>query len=111
MDALRRQVARSWKPSLPGRKYYIMEKQTFAELGLSPELLKAIEAQGFEQPSPIQAQAIPVALTGRDVVGQSMTGSGKTLAVGLQAVQRIDNTSRATQTLMKAYEKLVRQPA
>jgi ATP-dependent RNA helicase DeaD len=77
-----------------------MEKQTFAELGLSPELLKAIEAQGFEQPSPIQAQAIPVALAGRDVVGQSQTGSGKTLAFGLPAVQKIDNTSRATQTLI-----------
>ena len=76
-----------------------MEK-TFADLGLSPEMIKAIEAQGFEQPSPIQAQAIPVALTGRDVVGQSMTGSGKTLAFGLPSVQRIDNLSRATQTLI-----------
>ena len=76
-----------------------MEK-TFADLGLSPELIKAIESQGFEQPSPIQAEAIPVALTGRDVVGQSQTGSGKTLAFGLPAVQRIDATSRATQTLI-----------
>ena len=73
---------------------------TFAELGLAPELLKAIEAQGFEQPSPIQAQAIPVALTGRDVVGQSQTGSGKTLAFGLPAVQRIDASSRAPQALI-----------
>lgn len=77
-----------------------MEKHTFAELGIAPELLKAIEAQGFEQPSPIQEQAIPVALSGRDVVGQSQTGSGKTLAFGLPAVQRIDATSRATQTLI-----------
>jgi ATP-dependent RNA helicase DeaD len=77
-----------------------MEKQTFAELGLAPELLAAIEAQGFEQPSPIQAQAIPVALTGRDVVGQSQTGSGKTLAFGLPAVQRIDASNRAPQVLV-----------
>ena len=76
-----------------------MEK-TFADLGLSPELMKAIAAQGFEQPSPIQAQAIPVALTGRDVVGQSQTGSGKTLAFGLPAVDRIDPTSRSTQVLI-----------
>jgi len=62
--------------------------------------MKAIEAQGFEQPSPIQAQAIPVALTGRDVVGQSQTGSGKTLAFGLPAVDRIDATSRDTQVLI-----------
>ncbi|HYF35206.1 MAG TPA: DEAD/DEAH box helicase, partial [Prosthecobacter sp.] len=98
-DALMATGCPLWKLNLPDRKN-IMEKQTFAELGLSPELLKAIEAQGFEQPSPIQAQAIPVALTGRDVVGQSQTGSGKTLAFGLPAVQRIDNTSRATQTLI-----------
>jgi ATP-dependent RNA helicase DeaD len=76
-----------------------MEK-TFADLGLSAELMKAIAAQGFEQPSPIQAQAIPVALTGRDVVGQSQTGSGKTLAFGLPAVDRIDATSRDTQVLI-----------
>ncbi|MEN3940230.1 DEAD/DEAH box helicase [Prosthecobacter sp. SYSU 5D2] len=62
--------------------------------------MKAIEAQGFEQPSPIQAQAIPVALTGRDVVGQSQTGSGKTLAFGLPAVDRIDANSRDTQVLI-----------
>jgi ATP-dependent RNA helicase DeaD len=55
-----------------------MEKQTFAELGISPDLLKAIEALGFEQPAPIQAQAIPPGIEGRDVVGQSQTGSGKT---------------------------------
>lgn len=76
-----------------------MEK-TFADLGLSPELMKAIEAQGFEQPSPIQAEAIPVALTGRDVVGQSQTGSGKTLAFGLPAVDRIDPLNRSTQVLI-----------
>ena len=57
-----------------------MEK-TFADLGLAPELLQAVAAQGFEQPSPIQAQAIPVALEGRDVVGQSQTGSGKTFTM------------------------------
>lgn len=76
-----------------------MEK-TFADLGLAPELLAAIQAQGFEQPSPIQAEAIPVALTGRDVVGQSMTGSGKTLAFGLPAIQLADPTDRRTQVLI-----------
>ncbi|MES2598116.1 MAG: DEAD/DEAH box helicase [Verrucomicrobiota bacterium] len=76
-----------------------MEK-TFADLGLAPELLAAIQAQGFEQPSPIQAEAIPVALTGRDVVGQSQTGSGKTLAFGLPAIQLADPTDRRTQVLI-----------
>ena len=76
-----------------------MEK-TFADLGLAPELLQAVAAQGFEQPSPIQAQAIPVALEGRDVVGQSQTGSGKTLAFGLPAIQRADPEDRRTQVLV-----------
>jgi ATP-dependent RNA helicase DeaD len=76
-----------------------MEK-TFADLGLAPELLQAIQAQGFEQPSPIQAEAIPVALTGRDVVGQSQTGSGKTLAFGLPAIQLVDPTDRRAQALV-----------
>jgi ATP-dependent RNA helicase DeaD len=80
--------------------YHYSMQTTFADLGLSPELLKAIEAQGFEQPSPIQAEAIPVALTGRDLVGQSQTGSGKTLAFGLPAVQRIDASRRNVQALI-----------
>ena len=77
-----------------------MEKQTFAELGIDPGLIKAIAALGFEQPSPIQAQAIPVALTGRDIVGQSQTGSGKTMAFGIPVVQRIDPALRAIQALI-----------
>ena len=77
-----------------------MEKQTFAELGIDPGLLKAIESLGFEQPSPIQAQAIPVALAGRDVVGQSQTGSGKTMAFGIPVVQKIDPNLRAIQALI-----------
>jgi ATP-dependent RNA helicase DeaD len=76
-----------------------MEK-TFADLGLAPELLQAVQAQGFEQPSPIQAEAIPVALSGRDVVGQSQTGSGKTLAFGLPAIQLADASDRRTQVLI-----------
>ena len=77
-----------------------MEKQTFAELGIDPSLVKAIAAIGFEQPSPIQAQAIPVALTGRDIVGQSQTGSGKTMAFGIPVVQKIDPSVRAIQALI-----------
>ena len=77
-----------------------MDKHTFTELGIAPELIKAIESLGFEQPSPIQAQAIPVALTGRDVVGQSQTGSGKTMAFGIPVVQLIDPAVRAVQALI-----------
>lgn len=56
---------------------------SFEELGLAPELLQAVEDLGFEEPSPIQALAIPSLLTGRDVVGQAQTGTGKTAAFGL----------------------------
>lgn len=77
-----------------------MEKKPFSELGLSPEILKAVEALGFDQPAPIQAQAIPPALEGRDVVGQSQTGSGKTMAFAIPAVQLVDPTDRGVRVLI-----------
>ena len=49
---------------------------SFTELGLSQELLKAVEDLGFEEPSPIQVLAIPALLTGKDAVGQAQTGTG-----------------------------------
>ncbi len=63
----------------------------FNELGLSPETLKSIQAIGFETPTPIQAQAIPILLDGeRDFVGLASTGTGKTAAFGLPLLERID---------------------
>ena len=53
---------------------------TFQELGLNEPILRALADQGYEQPSPIQAKAIPPALTGRDVLGCAQTGTGKTCA-------------------------------
>ena len=77
-----------------------MDKPTFASLGLSPEILKAVEALGFEEASPIQAAAIPVLLQGGDVVGQSQTGSGKTAAFAIPAIEKIDASSLAVQVLI-----------
>jgi ATP-dependent RNA helicase DeaD len=77
-----------------------MEKRPFDQLGLSPELLKAVGKMGFEEASPIQTAVIPVALTGRDIVGQSSTGSGKTAAFGLPAIERVDAQVRAVQVLI-----------
>jgi ATP-dependent RNA helicase DeaD len=77
-----------------------MTPKLFTELGLSPELLKAIDKLGYEQASPIQAAAIPVLLTGKDIVGQSMTGSGKTAAFGVPAVEKVDPNLRAVQVLI-----------
>jgi ATP-dependent RNA helicase DeaD len=77
-----------------------MQKRPFSELGIAPELLKAIESLGFELPAPIQSEAIPPALEGRDVVGQSQTGSGKTMAFAVPALQLIDPKLRAVQVLI-----------
>jgi len=62
---------------------------SFAELGLLPELLKAVEEQGYSEPTPIQAQAIPLVLDGRDVLGGAQTGTGKTAAFALPLLQRL----------------------
>jgi len=77
-----------------------MTPKLFAELNLSPELLKAIDNLGFEQASPIQAEAIPVLMSGRDVVGQSQTGSGKTAAFAIPAVEKTDPQRREVQVLI-----------
>ena len=77
-----------------------MNKKTFAEFGVSPEILKAISDLGFEEPSPIQASAIPVLLEGHDVVGQSQTGSGKTAAFAIPAIELCQAADRSVQVLI-----------
>ena len=63
---------------------------TFAELGLSEPLLEALRRLGYEDPTPIQEQAIPELLSGKDVIGQAQTGTGKTAAFGLPMLQFVD---------------------
>jgi ATP-dependent RNA helicase DeaD len=63
---------------------------TFQELNLEPKVLRAVTEMGFEEPTPIQAKALPLALAGRDLIGQAQTGTGKTAAFGLPIVQNID---------------------
>ncbi|MEN9574840.1 MAG: hypothetical protein RL514_2695 [Verrucomicrobiota bacterium] len=77
-----------------------MTPKLFSELGLSPEILKAIAKLGFEQAAPIQAAAIPVLLAGKDIVGQSATGSGKTAAFAIPAIEKTDPQLRAVQVLI-----------
>ena len=62
---------------------------TFKELSLAPELLRAVVELGFEEPTPIQAMAIPEALAGKDVLGRAQTGTGKTAAFMLPTLQRL----------------------
>jgi ATP-dependent RNA helicase DeaD len=61
----------------------------FAALGLGPEIVRALTALGYEEPTPIQRAAIPVLLAGRDLLGQAATGTGKTAAFALPLLQRV----------------------
>jgi ATP-dependent RNA helicase DeaD len=72
----------------------------FEDLGLSEDSLRAIRTVGYETPSPIQAAFIPVAITGRDCIGQARTGTGKTAAFVLPALERIDFDDPRTQLLV-----------
>lgn len=73
---------------------------SFESLGLSRDILKAVEDMGFEEPSPIQTLAIPPVLAGADVVGQAHTGTGKTAAFGIPILERIDPRSKAAQAMV-----------
>jgi ATP-dependent RNA helicase DeaD len=73
---------------------------TFADLGLSEAILSALRDVGYESPSPIQEQAIPELLTGRDVIGQAQTGTGKTAAFGLPMLDFVDPEDPDTQALV-----------
>ena len=72
----------------------------FSELGLDPELLQSVERLGFEEATPIQEQTIPLALEGKDVIGQAQTGTGKTAAFGLPILQTIDKKEKAIQAII-----------
>ncbi|WP_284348571.1 DEAD/DEAH box helicase [Roseisolibacter agri] len=73
---------------------------TFAELGLAEPILRAVADRGYERPSPIQAQAIPVILRGRDIMGLAQTGTGKTAAFSLPVVHRLLGGPRRTRVLV-----------
>jgi ATP-dependent RNA helicase DeaD len=73
---------------------------TFRELGLSEPLLEALTHLGYEDPTPIQEQAIPALLEGRDVIGQAQTGTGKTAAFGLPLLEYVDPRDPEVQALV-----------
>ena len=66
----------------------------FADLGLSKPLLEAIELQGYSEPSPIQAKAIPHVIEGKDVMAAAQTGTGKTAGFTLPILHRLSNTPK-----------------
>ena len=75
---------------------------TFADLNLIPAVLKAAEDVGYETPTPIQAQTIPLLLEGKDVLGQAQTGTGKTAAFAMPLLSRIDLSKTSPQVLVLA---------
>ncbi|KAB1640173.1 DEAD/DEAH box helicase, partial [Adlercreutzia muris] len=67
---------------------------TFADLGLSDSVLAAVEALGYTEPTPVQAQSIPLALEGRDMIAAAKTGTGKTAAFSLPSLDRLERSDR-----------------
>ena len=77
-----------------------METVKFDELQLDERIIRAITEMGFEEASPIQDQAIPVAMEGRDMIGQAQTGTGKTAAFGLPLLQKVDPKVKKLQAIV-----------
>jgi ATP-dependent RNA helicase DeaD len=73
---------------------------TFADLGLSQEVLDALDHLGYKDPTPIQQETIPLLLQGRDVIGQAQTGTGKTAAFGLPLLDYLDPSDPSVQALV-----------
>ena len=75
------------------------EQGFFGSLALSHKVMAAIQAMGFEEPSPIQAKTIPPIMEGLDVIGQAQTGTGKTAAFGIPIIEKVQD-SRHVQALI-----------
>ena len=82
---------------------------SFEELGLSGPVLRAIARTGYTEPTPIQAQAIPVALEGKDIVGASQTGTGKTAAFGLPIICQMKPSTRPQCLVLEPTRELAAQ--
>ena len=85
-----------------------MEASSFAELGLRPELLRAVADAGYTTPTPIQVQAIPVILEGHDVMGGAQTGTGKTAGFALPILQKL--TMEGQQAAANSVRALILTP-
>ena len=83
---------------------------SFSSLGLSPTLLRALADQGFDRPTPVQPQAIPLVLAGRDVLASAETGSGKTVAFCLPVLQALAQTPAAASGRQRRARALILVP-
>ena len=84
---------------------------TFEELGLAAPILAAVKDCGYESPTPIQEQAIPQILQGKDVIGASQTGTGKSAAFALPLLSRIEHTGRPQILVLEPTRELADQLA
>ena len=75
---------------------------SFQQLGLSERRIECLDSLGFTDPTPIQQQAIPIFLEGKDIIGQAQTGTGKTAAFSLPILERVDPAVKAVQALILA---------
>ncbi|ANE48293.1 DEAD/DEAH box helicase [Paenibacillus swuensis] len=75
---------------------------TFSELGLEPKVMQSISDMGFEEATPIQAKSIPIAISGRDLIGQAQTGTGKTAAFGIPLINKIPTSEEKISALIMA---------
>ena len=75
---------------------------TFQEIGISEPIKRAITDMGFEEASPIQEKAIPIALTGKDIIGQAQTGTGKTAAFAIPILEKVDTSKKYIQAIVIA---------
>ena len=83
-----------------GAKEQAQEDMEYENSGIDERILRAVKEMGFENMTPIQKQAIPILMEGRDVIGQAQTGTGKTAAFGIPMLQRIDENDRSLQGII-----------
>ncbi len=77
-----------------------MTNKTFEELGLSEAILSAVSTMGFSIATPIQSEAIPPLLSGKDIIGQAQTGTGKTAAFGIPLLERMDTSTKGVKAII-----------
>ena len=85
------------------------EQGFFGSIALSHKVMAAIQAMGFEEPSPIQSRTIPPIMEGNDVIGQAQTGTGKTAAFGIPIVEKVQDTRHVQALIMTPTRELALQ--
>ena len=88
-----------------------MQTEFFGSLELDKRIVQAISEMGFEEPSPIQAETIPLVLEGNDVIGQAQTGTGKTAAFGIPIIQNIEVSKHVQALILTPTRELAIQVA